>query len=84
MSKLAAEALTAHGKGFELNAAWGTVAIPAEANTPAAAMQLADVRMYAQKESRRESHADAIEIERGAAAARLRGVRDGEALEQGK
>ena len=51
--KRAAEALTASGKGFELSASWGLVAIPAEANAPAAAMRLADVRMYAQKESRR-------------------------------
>ncbi len=51
--KRAAEALTAKGRGFDLSAAWGLAAVPAEANAPAAAMQLADVRMYAQKESRR-------------------------------
>lgn len=51
--KGAAEALTAHGRGFDLSAAWGLVAVPDEASAPAAAMQLADVRMYAQKESRR-------------------------------
>ena len=51
--KRAAEALTANGKGFDLSAAWGLASVPAEANAPAAAMQLADVRMYAQKESRR-------------------------------
>jgi two-component system cell cycle response regulator len=62
ISKRAAEALTASGKGFELGAAWGTVAIPDEADTPAEAMQLADVRMYAQKESRRISHDDGIDI----------------------
>jgi diguanylate cyclase (GGDEF)-like protein len=51
--KRAAEAMTASGRGFDLSASWGLAAVPAEANAPAAAMQLADVRMYAQKESRR-------------------------------
>jgi diguanylate cyclase (GGDEF)-like protein len=49
----AAEALTAQGRGFELSAAWGIASVPEEADSPAEAMQLADVRMYAQKESRR-------------------------------
>ena len=49
----AAEALTAKGKGFDLSAAWGIASVPEEADSPAEAMQLADVRMYAQKESRR-------------------------------
>jgi two-component system, cell cycle response regulator len=49
----AAEALTSEGKGFELSAAWGIASVPEEADSPAEAMQLADVRMYAQKESRR-------------------------------
>ena len=49
----AAEALTSNGKGFELSAAWGIASVPEEADSPAEAMQLADVRMYAQKESRR-------------------------------
>ena len=39
--------------GFDLSAAWGVASIPEEADSPAEAMQLADVRMYAQKESRR-------------------------------
>jgi two-component system cell cycle response regulator len=81
VTKRAAEALTASGKGFELNAAWGAVAIPAEADTAADAMQLADVRMYAQKESRRIAHDDAIEIEGAKVAIRLEGLRDREALE---
>jgi GGDEF domain-containing protein len=51
--KRVAEALTAKGRGFELTSSWGLAAIPEEASSPAAAMQLADVRMYAQKESRR-------------------------------
>lgn len=49
----AAEALTSKGKGFDLSAAWGVASVPEEADSPAEAMQLADVRMYAQKESRR-------------------------------
>jgi len=84
VTKRAAEALTASAGSFELNASWGAVAIPAEADTPAAAMQLADVRMYAQKESRRIAHADAIEIHDARAAIRLEGLRDREALEHGE
>jgi diguanylate cyclase (GGDEF)-like protein len=49
----AAEALTSSGRGFDLSAAWGFASIPEEADSPAEAMRLADVRMYAQKESRR-------------------------------
>jgi diguanylate cyclase (GGDEF)-like protein len=81
VAKRAAEALTASGKGFELSAAWGAAAIPAEADTATAAMQLADVRMYAQKESRRIAHDDAIEIDAADVTVRLEGPRDREALE---
>jgi two-component system, cell cycle response regulator len=49
----AAEALSSHGRGFDLSAAWGVASVPEEADSADAAMQLADVRMYAQKESRR-------------------------------
>jgi two-component system cell cycle response regulator len=49
----AAEALTSRGRGYELSASWGIASVPEEADSPAEAMQLADVRMYAQKESRR-------------------------------
>jgi two-component system, cell cycle response regulator len=52
----AARALTASGKGFAVSAAWGMAVIPREAATPSEALQLADVRMYAQKESRRLAH----------------------------
>ena len=45
--------MTARGSGFDLSAAWGIASIPEEADSLAEAMQLADVRMYAQKESRR-------------------------------
>jgi diguanylate cyclase (GGDEF)-like protein len=83
--KRAAEALTASGKGFDVSAAWGKVAIPGEADTPSEAMQLADVRMYAQKESRRLAHHDdALEIEGANVSISLAGAPDGEALEQRK
>jgi diguanylate cyclase (GGDEF)-like protein len=49
----AAEALTARGPGYELSASWGLAKVPEEASDPTPALQLADVRMYAQKESRR-------------------------------
>ncbi|MDQ2631683.1 MAG: GGDEF domain-containing protein [Actinomycetota bacterium] len=49
----AAEALTSRGSGFDLSAAWGVASVPEEADSPGEAMRLADVRMYAQKESRR-------------------------------
>jgi diguanylate cyclase (GGDEF)-like protein len=49
----AAEALSSCGRGFNLSASWGVASIPEEADSTAEAMQLADVRMYAQKESRR-------------------------------
>jgi diguanylate cyclase (GGDEF)-like protein len=84
VSKRAAEALTERGKGYEVGAAWGKVSIPAEAETPAEAMQLADVRMYAQKESRRASRDDGIRIEGSEVEVKLESPRDSEALEQGK
>ena len=51
----AAIALTERRNAVEVSASWGAVAIPAEAEDPREAMQLADLRMYAQKESRRTS-----------------------------
>jgi diguanylate cyclase (GGDEF)-like protein len=84
ITKRAAEALTASGRGFELGAAWGAVSIPAEAETPVEAMRLADVRMYAQKESRRLSHDDEIAIDGAGVSVHLAGSRQGEALEQGQ
>ncbi|HEX5988913.1 MAG TPA: GGDEF domain-containing protein [Solirubrobacterales bacterium] len=53
MAVRAAEALSSRGSGFDLSAAWGIASVPEEADSATAAMQLADVRMYAQKESRR-------------------------------
>jgi len=52
IAKRAEEALTVRDRGVEVTASWGGAAIPAEADDPAAALQLADVRMYAKKESR--------------------------------
>jgi two-component system, cell cycle response regulator len=49
----AAEALTSRGRGVDVSASWGIASVPEETDSPAEAMQLADVRMYAQKESRR-------------------------------
>lgn len=82
--KRAAEALTESGKGYELDAAWGAASIPSEADTPLDAMRLADVRMYAQKESRRLAPGDAIEIDAAEVSVRLTGPRDSEALQQGQ
>lgn len=52
-TKHAAEALTESGRGYAIAASWGAATIPREAATPSTVLQLADVRMYAQKESRR-------------------------------
>ncbi len=61
VSRAATRALTATGPGFDVSSAWGAVEIPREESEPSAALQLADVRMYAQKESRRLAHADLLE-----------------------
>ncbi len=57
-TKHAAEALTESGRGYAIAASWGAARVPSEAGSPSAALQLADVRMYAQKESRRGAPAD--------------------------
>jgi two-component system cell cycle response regulator len=58
VAREAAKALSTSGKGFEVSAAWGMATIPREADSPSEALQLADARMYAQKESRRLAHLD--------------------------
>jgi diguanylate cyclase (GGDEF)-like protein len=63
VAKRAAEALTLRGTGFDVSAAWGVVAMPEEAEDPDAAMQLADMRMYAQKESRRQAPSATVDRE---------------------
>jgi two-component system cell cycle response regulator len=60
-TKRAAEALSERGRGYEIGASWGMATIPDEADSPTAALQLADVRMYAQKESRRTTR-ETIEV----------------------
>jgi two-component system, cell cycle response regulator len=55
VEKLAAatgEALTETGRGFEVGAAHGVALLPIEAQTPSSALQLADRRLYMDKESR--------------------------------
>jgi two-component system cell cycle response regulator len=61
VGRAAAQALTATGPGFAVSSSWGAVEIPTEETEPSAAMQLADTRMYAQKESRRLAHGDLLE-----------------------
>ncbi len=53
--KRAAAALSAHGEGFRVGSSHGSVRLPDEATTAPAALQIADKRMYAQKDSRRLS-----------------------------
>jgi two-component system, cell cycle response regulator len=59
ITRRAAIALTASRHGVEVSASWGAASIPGEATTPLEALQLADVRMYAQKESRRAASGEA-------------------------
>jgi two-component system, cell cycle response regulator len=47
--KVAEEALSDQGKGFEVGASWGKVLIPVEVVTASDALRLADRRMYANK-----------------------------------
>ncbi|HMC49155.1 MAG TPA: GGDEF domain-containing protein [Solirubrobacterales bacterium] len=56
VARTATEALTEHDRGVEVSSSWGAATIPGEVGDPSAALQLADVRMYAQKESRRTAH----------------------------
>ena len=51
----AAHALAEHGDGFAVTAAHGRVLLPAEASTPAEALQRSDQRMYANKRGGRKS-----------------------------
>ncbi len=53
LTRRAATALTEKQAGVEVSSSWGAVTLPEEAGSPLEALQLADVRMYAQKESRR-------------------------------
>jgi diguanylate cyclase (GGDEF)-like protein len=53
LTRKTAQALTASRHSVEVGSSWGAATIPTEVSTPREALQLADVRMYAQKESRR-------------------------------
>jgi two-component system cell cycle response regulator len=57
-TKRAAESLVESGRGYAIAASWGAARVPSEADSPSAALQLADVRMYAHKESRRGAPAN--------------------------
>jgi diguanylate cyclase (GGDEF)-like protein len=52
---LASKALSEHGDGFSIGASYGIVSLPGDADTATIALQLADERMYAEKDSRRGS-----------------------------
>jgi diguanylate cyclase (GGDEF)-like protein len=58
----AAKALSKSDRGVEVSASWGGAMIPHEAGDPSSALQLADVRMYAQKESRRAAHGTPVDL----------------------
>ena len=51
----AGQALCEHGDGFAVSSSWGAVSLPDEADTPEAALRVADERMYAHKHSGRAS-----------------------------
>jgi diguanylate cyclase (GGDEF)-like protein len=55
VGRRAATALTATRQGVEVGSSWGLARIPLDAGTGREAIQLADLRMYGQKESRRAS-----------------------------
>jgi diguanylate cyclase (GGDEF)-like protein len=56
-----AAALSEHGEGFEITCSCGTVEIPGESVDRSSALQLADQRMYSQKDSRRPSAGGEVE-----------------------
>ena len=57
----ASEALSEKGEGFLIGSSYGSVELPAEANTATNALQLADQRMYKHKDSRRETPAGEVQ-----------------------
>jgi diguanylate cyclase (GGDEF)-like protein len=56
-----AAALTAHGEGFRVTCSAGSAEIPGEAHDRGTALQLADQRMYGQKDSRRPTAGGEVE-----------------------
>ncbi len=73
VARRAAMALTASQKGVDVSASWGAATIPDEAESAHEAIQLADLRMYAQKESRRASR-DSLPAEPAPNAVRASGA----------
>jgi two-component system, cell cycle response regulator len=61
-SRRAASALSTRGPGFDVSASWGEARVPDEAADPAETLRLADVRMYAQKESRRVAQGGPLDL----------------------
>jgi two-component system, cell cycle response regulator len=61
VTEAAAQALSANGPGFAVSSSWGMVEVPTEEAEYSAALQLADARMYAQKESRRLASEEQLE-----------------------
>ena len=61
VTRKAAMAFTTSRNGVEVGSSWGAVTVPGEASSALEAMQLADLRMYAQKESRRAARDTAVE-----------------------
>jgi two-component system cell cycle response regulator len=61
-ARRAAKALTAGDRDVNVGASWGSAVIPGEAADPSSALQLADVRMYAQKESRRAAQGGPVDM----------------------
>jgi diguanylate cyclase (GGDEF)-like protein len=53
--RAAAAALTEHGDGFTISCSYGSILLPAEAQSSETALRLADQRMYAQKRGDRSS-----------------------------
>ncbi len=58
----AVAALAEHGDGFAVTTSYGLVVLPTEAATASAALQLADERMYADKEGRSSGRRQARDV----------------------
>jgi two-component system cell cycle response regulator len=56
-----AAALSERGEGFKVSCSCGSAELPADATSPATALQLADQRMYEDKDSRRPSSGGEVE-----------------------
>ena len=76
VARAAAAALAESDRGVEVGSSWGAAAIPAEAGDPSSALQLADVRMYAQKEARRATRAEIKVTAPGKIEPTIRATRD--------